>query len=130
MPHMPSRPAVSVLVPAYNAERYILQSVQSILAQTIEDFELIVVNDASTDRTLDILSAIHDRRLRVLTNDRNLGVVGAGNRALDEASGRYIARLDADDLCLPTRFAKQVAFLEQKPPGAGAGHGTIGARTR
>jgi glycosyltransferase involved in cell wall biosynthesis len=115
MPPKSRRPAVSVLMPAYNADRYILQSVQSILAQTFEDFELIVVNDASTDRTLDILSSIRDLRLRVLTNDRNLGVVGAGNRALGEASGRYIARLDADDLCLPTRFAKQVAFLDRNP---------------
>jgi glycosyltransferase involved in cell wall biosynthesis len=112
---MSRRPAISVLIPAYNAERYVLQSVQSVLAQTYEDFELIVVNDASTDRTLEVLSAISDKRLRVLNNSSNLGVVGAGNRALNEATGRYIARLDADDLSLPTRFAKQIAFLDQNP---------------
>ena len=110
-----SRPTVSVLMPAYNAERYILQSVQSVLAQTFEDFELIVVNDASSDRTLETVSSIRDRRLRVLSNDNNLGIVGSGNRALGEASGRYIARLDADDFCHPMRLARQVAFLDDSP---------------
>jgi hypothetical protein len=109
------RPTISVLIPAYNAERYVLQSVQSVLAQTYEDFELIVVNDASADRTPEILSAINDKRLLVLTNPRNLGIVGSLNRAISEASGRYIARLDADDLCMPTRFAKQVALLDHNP---------------
>jgi GT2 family glycosyltransferase len=115
MPQKPSRPTISVLIPAYNAERYVLQSVQSVLAQTYEDFELIVVNDASTDRTLEILSSIRDHRLLVLDNPRNLGIVGSLNRAMSEASGRYIARLDADDLCMPTRFARQVAFLDRNP---------------
>ena len=100
---------------AYNAELYILQSVQSVLAQTFEDFELLVINDGSTDRTLDILSGIADRRLRILNNPTNLGVVGSRNRGMAEAVGRYVALLDADDFCLPTRFAKQKAFLDQHP---------------
>jgi hypothetical protein len=112
---MSRRPAISVLIPAYNAERYVLQSVQSVLAQTYEDYELIVVNDASTDRTLEILSSVRDCRLLVLNNPSNLGIVGSLNRAMSEASGRYIARMDADDLCLPTRFARQVAFLDYNP---------------
>ncbi len=112
---MSEKACISVLLPAYNAERYILQSVQSVLAQTFEDFELLVVNDKSTDGTADILSSVQDRRLRVIHNECNLGVVGALNRALTEARGRYIARIDADDFCLPTRFAKQKQFLDLNP---------------
>src|ERR1700722_718479 len=108
-------PTISVLLPVYNAEHYILQSVKSVLAQTFEDFELLVVNDGSTDRTLDILSGIADRRLRILSNPRNLGIVGSLNRAMSEAAGRYIARIDADDFCLPTRFAKQKSYLDRHP---------------
>ena len=108
-------PGISVLMPAYNAERYILQSVQSVLGQTREDFELIVVDDCSSDRTGEILAGIADDRLRIVRNAQNLGVVGSLNRAMGEAAGRYIARIDADDYCLPTRFAKQSAFLDQHP---------------
>lgn len=115
MPHLLRRPDISVLMPAHNAERYVLQSVQSVLAQTFEDFELLVVNDCSSDRTSEILSSIRDRRLRVLTNTSNLGIVGSLNRAMAEASGGYIARIDADDICQPTRFARQRAFLAEHP---------------
>ena len=106
---------ISVLMPAYNAERYVLQSVQSVLGQTYEDFELLVVDDCSTDRTPVILASIQDRRLRVLRNERNLGIVGSLNRAMEHARGGYIARIDADDYCLPTRFAKQVQYLDAHP---------------
>ena len=111
----PGAARVSVLMPAYNAERYLLQSVQSVLGQTFEDFELLVVDDCSTDRTPDILASIQDRRLRVIRNERNLGIVGALNRAMEHAQGGYIARIDADDFCLPTRFAKQIAYLDAHP---------------
>ena len=104
---------MSVLLPVYNAERYILSSVKSVLAQTYANFELIVVNDCSTDGTLHVLSAIRDVRLRILDNAVNLGVVGSLNHAMAHARGRYIARIDADDLCTPTRFAKQKAFLDR-----------------
>ena len=106
---------ISVLLPAYNAEDYILQSVQSVLAQTLEDFELIVVDDCSTDGTGELLASIRDPRLRVMRNSANLGIVGSLNRAMTAARGRFIARTDADDYCLPTRFAKQRAFLDQNP---------------
>ncbi len=106
---------ISVLMPAYNAERYILPSILSVLAQTFEEFELLVVDDCSTDRTADILASIRDSRLRVLRNEANLGIVGTLNRAMAEARGRYIARIDADDYCLPTRFAKQKRYLDQHP---------------
>jgi GT2 family glycosyltransferase len=108
-------PAVSVLLPAYNAQQYVLQSVQSILAQTFEDFELLIVDDCSTDATPAILASIADDRLRVIRNEPNLGVVGSLNRAMRAARGRYVARADADDFCLPTRFAQQAAFLDRNP---------------
>lgn len=106
---------ISVLLPAYNAERYILQSVQSVLGQTFEDFELVVVDDCSTDGTSALLASVTDPRLRVIRNPVNLGVVGTLNRAMSAARGRLIARTDADDYCLPTRFARQKAFLDQHP---------------
>lgn len=100
---------------AYNAAPFILRSVQSVLAQTLADFELLVVDDASTDATREILSAIRDPRLKVLTNDTNLGPVGSHNRAARMARGRYIAIADADDICHPTRFARQRAYMEEDP---------------
>jgi GT2 family glycosyltransferase len=107
------RPPLSVLMPAHNGERFLRQAVASVLAQTYEAFELIVVDDASTDQTAEILASFDDPRLRILRNSKNLGIVGSLNRAMSAAAGRYIARMDADDLCVPTRFARQVAFLEQ-----------------
>src|SRR5215510_6043019 len=104
--------AVSVLMPAYNAERFIRSSVRSVLSQTFTDFELIVVDDHSTDATPELLRSFSDHRLRVIRMEHNLGVVGAINRAAREARGRYIARMDADDISMPTRLAKQKAFLD------------------
>ncbi len=108
-------PQISVLLPAYNAEHYIAQSIQSVLAQTDEDFELIVVNDASTDSTRAVVLQHDDPRIRLVDNPRNLGIVETLNRALATARGRYVARIDADDLCVPTRFAKQKAVLDGRP---------------
>ena len=125
MAHVPDAPCISVLMPAYNAERHVLQSVQSVLAQTFEDFELLVVDDGSTDRTAEILASIQDRRLRVLRNEPNCGIVGTLNRAMAQARGRYIARIDSDDFCLPTRFAKQARFLDEHPEILLVGTGTF-----
>src|SRR5579862_3641768 len=105
-------PQISVLLPVYNGERFILRSVQSVLAQTFDDFELIVVDDGSHDATNKILSEIKDDRIRIINNPRNIGIVGSLNKAMNEARGRYIARMDADDIALPTRFAKQKQFLD------------------
>lgn len=108
-------PQVSVLLPVYNGGKFILKSVQSILSQTYENFELIVVDDGSRDATRDILSDITDSRMRIIANFENLGIVGSLNKAMAEARGRYIARMDADDIALPTRFAKQKQFLDRHP---------------
>ena len=115
MPLATPAPLISVLMPAYNAQAFIRQSVQSVLAQTFEDFELIVVNDGSTDDTAAILAAFDDPRLRIIDNPRNLGIVGTLNHGHQIARGRYIARQDADDFSLPLRFARQKAFLDTNP---------------
>lgn len=99
----------------YNGAGYIRQSINSLLSQTLHDFELIVVDDCSTDTTPDILRSIRDPRLRVFRNDTNLGVVLSRNRCLAQATGEYIAMQDHDDLSRPTRLAKQAAYLDAHP---------------
>lgn len=108
-------PAVTVLLPVHNAEAFIEGSVRSILQQTFTDFELLVIDDGSTDRTPEILRGFTDPRLRLEPNGRNLGLIATLNRGLDLARGRYIARMDADDLALPARLEKQYACMEARP---------------
>lgn len=105
---------VSVIMPCYNAAPWLGAALASILAQTHTELELLAVDDGSTDSTPDILAraAKRDPRLRVLRMQANAGIVAALNAGLDQARGAYIARMDADDLALPQRFARQLAFLE------------------
>ena len=106
-------PLVSVIMATYNGSQYIEQSISSVLSQTMRDFELIIVNDCSTDSTATILDAIVDPRVRVLHNAANMGVVQSRNRCLAAARGRYVAMLDHDDLSRPMRLERQVAYLEE-----------------
>lgn len=108
-------PKVSVLMPVYNGERYLAEAIDSILAQTFADFELLVVNDGSTDASRDIVEGYSDPRIRLLDNPRNLGLTATLNIGLDQCRGTYIARLDCDDVALPARLARQVAFMDQHP---------------
>ncbi len=110
-------PLISVVMPTHNDEAFIRPAVESILQQSFGDFEFIIVNDGSTDSTPDILAqyAASDPRIRVLTNETNLGIVGALNRGLDAARGKYIARMDGDDISTPRRFAQQVEVMETNP---------------
>ncbi len=108
-------PRVSVVLPAYNHERFITATIRSALEQDFRDLEVIVCDDASTDGTLAALMKIEDPRLKVLTQPRNLGGSEAARRALDHARGEYIARLSSDDLCLPGRIRQQVEWLDQHP---------------
>jgi len=108
-------PRVTVLMAVHNGEPYVRESLQSVLDQTFTDFELLVVDDASTDGTVEIVTALADDRIRMLRNERNLGQVPSLNRGLSEARGEYVARLDADDACLPTRLARQVEILDRQP---------------
>lgn len=108
-------PKISVIMPAYNAEKYIGEAMDSILAQTFEDFEFIILNDCSRDRTEEIILSYTDPRIVYLKNEENMGVAATLNKGLEVAKGEYIARMDADDISLPERFEKQVAFLEDNP---------------
>jgi len=109
-------PAVSVILPVYNAERYIATAVESILGQTFGDFEFIIINDGSTDRSTAILQELarKDSRIKLISRP-NTGYVVALNQALDLARGEFIARMDADDISLPARFEKQLAYLQGNP---------------
>jgi glycosyltransferase involved in cell wall biosynthesis len=120
---MPTNPpTVSVIMPAYNAKRYVEQTIRSVLAQSFGDFEFIIVDDGSTDGTLPILQrfAADDSRVVVISRP-NTGIVGALNDGIAKARGEYFARMDADDVCLPERFAKQVAYLRDHPECVGVG---------
>ena len=108
-------PTVSVIMAAYNGAALIGETLRSLAAQTFSDFEVIVVDDRSTDDTLAVLRGWADSRVRVIALDENGGPVRARNRAIAEVRGRYIAGLDQDDLCLPERFAEQVAYLDAHP---------------
>lgn len=112
---MTRAPAVSCIMPVRNGEEFVREAVDSILAQTFADFELIVVDDVSSDRTPEILAAVRDPRLRVVRSDVPGGIAGSCNRAIALARGRYVARMDHDDVSLPRRFARQTAFLDAHP---------------
>lgn len=108
-------PKISVIMPAYNAEKYIAEAIDSILGQTFGDFEFIILNDCSKDRTEEIILSYSDSRIVYLKNEKNMGVAATLNRGLSVARGEYIARMDADDISLPERFEKQVAYMEANP---------------
>src|SRR5262245_14530597 len=113
-PALPPMPELSVVIPSYNHASYIQHAVQSVLDQTYSDFELIVVDDGSTDETLSALSRFSDPRLRVLTQ-QNQGAHAALNRGLAAAGGRYLAILNSDDMVHPQRFETMVPILRANP---------------
>lgn len=106
-------PRVSVVMPAYNAEKYIGEAIDSILNQTYTDFEFIIINDGSTDRTKEIILSYTDPRIVYLENEQNSGIVVTLNKGLDCARGEYIARMDADDIAVSERLTKQVAVMDR-----------------
>ena len=108
-------PRVSVLIAVYNAAQFLGQAIASVLAQTYGDFELIAVDDFSSDDSLAILQSVADPRIRIIKHNANLGASIARNDALAEARGEFIAILDADDVCAPERLERQVAFLDANP---------------
>ncbi|WP_405179237.1 glycosyltransferase [Nocardia sp. NBC_01377] len=105
-----SPPPVTVVVPAHNARAFLAEAVESVLAQDFTDYELLIVDDGSTDGTAEIAGGYRDPRVVVVRRTWE-GVVGAANHALDRARGEFVARLDADDVMLPGRLAAQVAYL-------------------
>ncbi|MDP2385896.1 MAG: glycosyltransferase [Bacteroidota bacterium] len=106
---------VSVLLPAYNAEKYIAEAIQSVLSQTYVNFELIIVDDGSTDSTGKIIDSFSDKRIKHIVNEKNIGLIATLNKGLTLVKGELVMRMDADDICLPLRMERQVAFLKDKP---------------
>ncbi|MEA2735824.1 MAG: hypothetical protein QOE14_2275, partial [Humisphaera sp.] len=123
----PIAPAVSVLMPVYNAARYLAEAVESILAQTFRDFEFVIVDDGSTDRSPAMLDeyAKRDSRIRIIRRP-NTGIVGALNDAIAESKAALIARMDADDVSLPDRLEKQVAYLRDHAECVALGSRVVG----
>lgn len=108
-------PLISVIMPAYNAEKLIEESIKSILNQTFDNFEFIIINDGSKDNTKKIINLYRkkDKRIVLVDNKKNLGLQVSLNRGLEKARGRYIARMDADDVSLPNRFEIEFNYLEK-----------------
>ncbi len=110
-------PRVSVLMGAYNCEKTIAQSIESIIAQSFTDWEMIICDDGSSDNTVSVVLSYceSDKRIKLIKNDENHGLSYTLNRCLEHACGEYCARMDGDDLCDPSRFEKQVRFLDENP---------------
>lgn len=106
---------ISVVMSVHNGELYLQESIESILGQTFRDFEFIIINDASTDRSRQVIESYNDSRIRLINNEENLGLTRNLNKGIDLATGKYVARMDADDIAMPQRFAHQFAFLESHP---------------
>lgn len=103
---------VSIISPSYNCEKFIDKTIESVLAQTYKNWELIIVDDCSSDNTDAVVARYNDKRIKYLKNDENSGAAVSRNRALREAKGRWIAFLDSDDLWLPEKLEKQIHFME------------------
>lgn len=110
-----NQPGISVLIPAWNAENTISAAIWSVLNQSYTDFELLICIDGATDRTVDMVAAIEDPRIRLMVEGQNKGIAQTRNRLLQAANAPYIAWLDADDIMLPGRLAAQYAWLEEHP---------------
>jgi glycosyltransferase involved in cell wall biosynthesis len=106
---------VSVVMPVYNAEKYLATAINSILSQSYRNIEFIIVDDASTDKSYKIAGkyAEKDKRIKLFRNEKNMGISITAKRAIDQATGNYIARMDADDIALPERLSKQIKYLSR-----------------
>lgn len=113
------RDKVTVVTPSWNSEKYIQETIKSVQAQTYQNWEMIIVDDCSTDRTVEIVKAIakNEPRVKILQQDKNSGAGAARTRSMQNATGRYIAYLDADDIWKPEKLEKQVQFMKEKDCG-------------
>lgn len=110
-----NQPKISVVMPVYNGAAYLNQAIESILRQTFSDFEFVLINDGSADKSVEIIQSYRDSRIKLLHNEKNMGLAAVRNRGIAEAQGEYLAWLDCDDISLPTRLEKQVKFLDDNP---------------
>lgn len=104
---------VSIIMPSYNTAQYIRESIQSVLNQTYHNWELVIVDDCSTDNSDEVVASIKDDRIKYIKNEKNSGAAISRNRALREAKGKWIAFLDSDDLWMPEKLEKQIEFMEK-----------------
>jgi glycosyltransferase involved in cell wall biosynthesis len=124
MPVHLEREKITVLMSVFNGERFLRGAIESILSQTYKDFEFLIIDDGSTDASTNIIASYRDSRIRSLRSERNLGLAASLNQGLASSTGQYVARMDADDISLPNRLARQVGFM-QTHPHVGA-CGTVG----
>src|SRR5690554_3918162 len=110
-----NNPLVTVFIPVYNCENFIDECLKSILNQTYKNIEVLLVDDGSTDNSVEKIKKYSDPRIRLIQNERNMGIPYTRNVGLKEAKGKYIAIMDSDDISMPIRIEKQVAYLEQHP---------------
>lgn len=110
---MSQRPLISVILPVYNGMPHLKQAVESIQEQSYKNFELIIVDDKSTDDSLPYIKKIKDKRVKIIRNSQNLGIARSLNIAIKSSNGKYIARMDADDISVPQRLEKQLKFLQE-----------------
>lgn len=108
-------PPVTVLMPVYNGEKHIAAAIESVIGQTFTDFKLLVVDDCSTDSSMEIVRSFGDARIEILKNDKNMGLSAALNRGIEYCRSKYIARMDCDDICLPFRLEKQYEYMAARP---------------
>jgi glycosyltransferase involved in cell wall biosynthesis len=106
---------VSIIMPVYNAENFVFDAINSILNQTYKNFELIIIDDCSVDKSLEIIESIHDNRIIIIKNTLNLGLSKSLNLGIKKASGFYTARMDSDDISFPDRISEQVEFMNSNP---------------
>lgn len=107
---------ISVVMSNYNThEEYLRPAIESILNQTYRNFEFIIIDDCSTDNSLQIIESYSDKRIKIIKNEQNLGITKSLNKGLAVAKGEFIARMDSDDIAFPTRFEKQIEFLKSNP---------------
>lgn len=106
-------PEISVLIPTYNGAKYIQSALESVLSQKYADYEILIIDGGSTDNTEELIKKLNNKRIRYYKNEQNMGIVASLNRGLDLAKGKYIARMDADDLMLGNRLQAQIEFLEK-----------------
>jgi len=107
-------PLISVIMPIFNAQQDLREAIESVLQQSFVDFELLIIDDGSTDQSVQIIRSFGDPRIRLISQAQNLGLVAALNTGISEARGQFIARMDGDDICLPERFALQLTAIQNQ----------------
>lgn len=108
-------PVLSVCIPAYNNASYIRQTIEAVLDQDCEDFELVIIDDCSSDNTAEVVESVNDSRIRLVRNEKNLGMTGNWNKCIEEAAGKYVKLICADDILYEGSLKKEMAALDANP---------------